>query len=87
MEMEYFTSKGANQVIEKFTKLINNEFYIDDSVIKLKLVNISKQKSSEKRFTFIFQGVQGGFFPMYKFMPRNVIDYNFYDFEIIKLNI
>ncbi len=87
LELEYFTSKGANQVIEKFTNLISNEFYFNDSVIKQKLVNIAKQKSTEKGFIVIFQGEQGGFMPIYKFMPRNGIDYNFYDFDIIMLNI
>lgn len=87
MQLEYFTIKGAIQVIETYNYLVGEEFYFDDSEMKQKLVEIKKQELSEKGYIIIFQSEQLNFLPIYKFMPRNGIEYNFYDFDIKKIDI
>ena len=79
--MEYFTENGVNQVIEKFNDLIHKEFYFDDSENKQKLVEIKGEYLPEKGYIIKFHSDHGLFMPIYKFMPRNNLKYNFDDFE------
>ena len=85
--MEFFTKKGVKQVQAKFQKLIEQDFYFDDSERKQKLIAINKQECGH---------IAGGFYIIFqsdnisltidKFFNLNDITYNFYDFEIIAID-
>lgn len=87
--MEYFTEKGVLQVLEKFKKEIGKEFLFDDSEIKRKLFDIVTRKTEQVKGGFLisFQADNCEELLIDKFMLRNNLLYNFYDFEIISKNI
>lgn len=84
--MEYFTEKGALQVREKYKKEIGKEFFFDDSEVKRKLIAIIPKPSVvEGGFHISFQSELYQELPILKFVQRNNLSYNFYDFDIINI--
>lgn len=81
MQMEYFTPNGVRQVQKTFGYLIDKVVHFYDSENLQKLIEIKGEYLPEKGYIIKFHSDHGLFMPIYKFMPRNNLMYNFDDFE------
>ena len=81
MQLKYFTEKGAEDLINKYTYLLDDLFYFPPSIEKLKLISISKLRASQG-FNVVFCSEKHNC-TVYDFMTANRnIKYNFEEFEI-----
>ena len=84
--IEYFTSKGVRQVVEKYRAEIGNYFYFDSSETKYKLEEITDQPAAGQGDCFnikfnAFSADKPLSLTIHKFMSLNSLDYNFHDFD------
>lgn len=87
MTMHYFTESGFTQVQIKYNQLIGNSFFFDNSEAKYELTDIIKQPSIQPAdgLHVSFMADNGKTSPIYEFMSRNKISYNFQDFDKISV--
>lgn len=86
MKMEFFSEQGVEEVIKKYSNLIDKDFHFDTSGIKKKLGNIQKQASNQciGGFDILFISDVKGLCNIFDFMNFNKeIEYNFKDFDSI----
>ena len=81
--MNYFTEKGAEDVIKNYTNLIGKKFYFDNSNIKYELKDIRKGIAGcgfDIHFYSYVQGISHA--SIYNFMLINKIEgYKFEDYD------